>query len=218
MSDYKIPSREAHNKLIWLIWKACILFAVICFVFMGGAVAYMKLTGHDAKSIVEVQLIIVYIILPAYALGYVAPTLATSLIKMSLGVEMSRQGLEIAKDTAETLSQFQKDTQPMIADTKAVISEIKPVIGEVKEAVHEGKKVFDDLVKTVKEGNGQLHGKIGEVLKNAVVEARKTVQSAEGDFEQLIWRKVDQFLATVFEGRQPQPQQEEAANGEGEES
>lgn len=188
-----IPSREEHQRLVRKVWRFFIAFAAITFIGMASTVISMRITGSEWKDIVNVQLIMVYVSLPAYLFGYVAPVLASSLIKMSLGLEISR-------DTADDMKEIKDEIRPIILDVKTVVKDIKPAVSEVRNAVHEGKKLFDDAIHELREGNGHLHGKIGDTLKTAVLEARKAVRGAEGEFEQLIWKKVDQFLAGVFQG------------------
>lgn len=192
---FVIPSRAAHNKFIRLIWKLCVVTAVVCFLFMGGAVAVMKLCGYDAKAIVEVQLIIVYIILPAYAIGYVAPTLATSLIKMSLGVEMSRQGLDIANQTATILTDFQNDVKPMMQDGKEMFREAKPVVADVKEMVQSFKKedfgkMRESLHRLEREldGGGKFDRLVNALEKIAARSDQKADDALEGLLEEA-WGK-----------------------------
>jgi hypothetical protein len=218
---YKVPSREEHNKLIYGIWKNCVIAAIFCFVMMGGIVAVMSYLKYDSKSIINVMLITVYIVLPAYAIGYVAPTLATSLIKMSLGVEMSREGLEIGKATSDALVEFKNETKPLVADLKAVVGEVKPMVGKIGTTVDEVRKIVDDTMREFKEGNGKLEGRVVHTLRKAIAEAREAVKDAEGEFEKIIWNKVDKFLATVFEERQdeavPHGSPEGAPVGDGQE-
>lgn len=200
-----IPSREQHDRLIRKIWLICGSMAVLCFFMMSGTVIYMKSQGYDSKDIVNVQLIIVYIAIPLYLFGYVAPALAASLIKMSLGVDMSREGLDLTKDMAREMKEMKDEVRPLIEDGKTLAAEIKPMIVNVQNAISDGKKVFDEVVKEIRQGNGALNGKISHTIKKAIEEARSTMKDAEGDFERLIWSKVDKFLGGVFESKDESP-------------
>jgi hypothetical protein len=127
-----------------------------------------------------------------------APALATSLIKMSAGVEMSREGLEIGRETLRSMDDLKSSVEPLIKDARVVISDVKPVVNEIGKAVHEGKSLFDEVLKEIKNGNGKLEGRVAAILRKAVTEAKEAVRGAEGDFERLIWTKVDKFLESVF--------------------
>lgn len=198
----KLPTQEEHNKIIRRIWKIGFYIAGGCFLFMASVVAVMLYIGKSTAEIVSAELLIVYIFLPAYAFGFVAPMLASSLTKMTLAVDMSREGLEIGKDTSDAMTEFKNETKPLISDLKAVVAEVKPMIGKVGTTIDEVKRVVDDAVKELKEGNGQLEGRVAKTLRKALEDARVTIKETEGDFEKLIWNKVDKFLATVFEERQ----------------
>jgi polyhydroxyalkanoate synthesis regulator phasin len=200
-----LPSREEHNALIRRIWKIGFYVAGGCFAFMAAVVAVMLALGKSTAEIVSVELLVVYIFLPAYAFGFVAPMLASSLMKMTLAVDMSREGLEIGKDTSDAMTEFKNETKPLVGDLKSVIAEVKPMVGKIGTTVDDVKKIFDETVKELKEGNGKLENKVVKTLRKAIDEARNTVKDAEGEFERLIWNKVDKFLATVFEERQDEP-------------
>ena len=199
---YKIQSREEHILLIRKIWKWCFIAASLCLVAMVAMILVMHHKGYKPSEIVAVQLLLIYILVPIYAVGYIGPAFATSLLKMALAVEMSREGLEIGKSTMTTIAEVKDEVKPLVKDVKQVVADVQPMVKDISAVVKESKKVFDDLVKEVREGNGQLHGKIGDTLKKAVTEARKTIHDAEGDLEQVIWKKVDQFLAGVFDGKE----------------
>lgn len=203
MTEEKVvlPTREEHNRIIRKVWKIGFYIAGACFAFMAGVVGVMLAMHKTPAEIVSVELLIVYIILPAYAFGFVAPMLTSSLLKMTLAVDMSREGLEIGKETSDAMTEFKNETKPLIVDAKAVIAEVKPVMGEVRTAVHDGKKVFDDIVKEVRGGHGKVEDRVIEIIRKGLDEARKNVKEAEGDLEKLIWAKVDKFLATVFDGK-----------------
>lgn len=197
----KLPTQEEHNEVIRRVWRIGFYIAGACFTFMAAVVGVMLAMHKTPAEIVSVELLIVYIILPAYAFGFVAPMLASSLIKMTLAVDMSREGLEIGKETADAMTEFKEETKPLIMDAKAVIEEVKPMVGEVRTAVHDGKKIFDDVLTEFREGNGKIEIRITKIIRRVLDEARGSVKDAEGEFEKLIWTKVDKFLATVFDGR-----------------
>jgi len=175
-----IPSREEHNKLIRFIWRACIGGALFSFIAMAGTVLTMYLMGRDTKKIVEVQLIMVYLILPAYAIGYVAPTLATSLIKMSLGVEMSRRGLDIGEQTADTLDTFQRETKPMIDKSERVLTKVEGIVDEFKSKDLSKLHVAVDRMANEMDGGGKLDRLVVALEKIAARTSEKADEHLEG--------------------------------------
>jgi polyhydroxyalkanoate synthesis regulator phasin len=196
-----LPTQEEHNATIRKVWHVGFYIAGACFTFMLAVVAVMLSMHKTPAEIVSVELLVVYIILPAYAFGFVAPMLASSLIKMTLAVDMSREGLEIGKETASSMTEFKNETKPLIEDAKTIIAEVKPMVGEVRTAVHDGKKIFDDVLTEFREGNGKIENRITKIIRKVLDEARDSVKDAEGELEKLIWTKVDKFLATVFDGK-----------------
>jgi len=135
---YKLPSRAAHAAFIRKVWWCCIVGAAVCFVSMAGTVLYMGAMGHDSKAIVNVQLIIVYIVLPVYAIGYVAPTLASSLIKMSLGLEVSRE-------SATILERVDAAIDARAAKLDRLVERTDKLVAEIDACTHPLAKKFDEM-------------------------------------------------------------------------
>lgn len=211
-----LPTKSEHDATVRKIWRIGFLVAGGCFAFMGAIVAIMLAMGKSPSEIVAVELLIVYIVLPAYAFGFMAPMLTISLLKMSLAVDMSRTGLEIGQHTSEAMTEFKEETKPLIADLKAVVNEAKPMVGQVQHTVDEVKKVVDGAMKEIKgENGGTIEDKVVRIVRRGIAEARSTVKEAEGDFERLIFSKVDKFLETVFQSREEELPQEEAPVGDG---
>lgn len=132
MKPFSIPTREAHDALIRRLWIGCLVGALVIFVASGSTVLTMARLGYDSGAIQHVSTVLFQVILLPYGLGFVAPMLATSVIKMALGVEMSRKGLEVAEATAETLAEIKAEVMPVVADTKEVIADIKALVEQVK--------------------------------------------------------------------------------------
>jgi len=129
---FQIPSREDHDRLIRKLWMGCIVGALLIFVSSGTTALTMWRLGYDSGSIQHVSTVVFQVILLPYGLGFVAPMLATSLIKMSLGVEMSRRGLEVAEATAATLETIRAEVMPAVRDAKAVLGDLKALVDQVK--------------------------------------------------------------------------------------
>lgn len=180
-----IPSRVEHDLFIRRIWKLCAIGATLCLVAMGGTVVVMGLLGYDSKTIANVQLIAVYIVLPAYAIGYVAPALATSLIKMSLGVEMSRRGLDVGRQTADLLDGFSRDTKPIVEDLKNIIASVRELIEDLKR--QKAGKIVEFLEKLSKDGTvDKIAGSLDEIGRKVGEVVRKSEQ-----------RKVDDIIDKI---------------------
>lgn len=159
--QYKIPTRGEHGRTVARIWKIFGAIGASAFLLMGGAVVVMKAMGYESKDIVSVQLIAVYIFVPIYGLGFVAPALATSLLKMGLAVEMSREGLDIGQKTAEVAEKI---------DT-ALDSRLKRVDGTLD--------TLDRLVKEVEKGEGPLLN----VFKDEMAKLRAEIRSSRNEAE-----------------------------------
>lgn len=128
-----IPTREAHDRFIRRIWKLCIGMAAAVFLLTGGIVLALFLAGHDSKKVVEISTAVFQVLVLSYGLGFFVPAFLTSLFKMSLGVEMSRRGLEIGEETSKVLAQLSKDAGPLIVDAKEVVGSIREIISDIKE-------------------------------------------------------------------------------------
>lgn len=198
-----IPTREEHNAQIKKIWQRCIAVAAVCFVLMVGTVITMKVLKYEGKDIVNVQLIFVYMLVPSYVLGYIAPALAVSLMKMTLGVDMSRE-------TSKDIHDFKEDIKPLINDATAVVAEVKPMVTEVRATIDEVKKLFDQALREFRDGNGKLEDRVVTVLRKAIEEGRKLVRDGETELEKLIFDKIERFLAGVFNP----PEKTSDGNGE----
>lgn len=160
---YRIPTREEHQRQVVRIWRTCATVGLGAFLFMLGTVVVMKALGYDSRGIVDVQLIVVYIFVPVYGLGFVAAALATSLLKMGVAVEMSREGLQITnkmndsiesrlKKIDQTQTQLEKGEHPVLdrlerlfkREMRALRAEIRKERGaaeeELEEALEEGER------------------------------------------------------------------------------
>lgn len=133
MSD--IPTREEHNRLIRKIWTGCLIASAICFVLMMAIVAVMSSMGYDSQKIVSVMLIAVYIVVPVYGVGYIGPAFATSLLKMGMAVEMSREGLDIGHETAGMIGGMKDELKPVISDLRHIADRLEQSV--VKDGILE---------------------------------------------------------------------------------
>jgi hypothetical protein len=128
-----IPSRDDHNRFIRRIWYGCIGMALLVFILTGGVVLGLFLSGHDSKKVVEVSTSVFQVLVLSYGLGFFVPAFLTSLLKMSLGVEMSRKGLEIGEETSKVLAQLQRDFVPLLKDVQEVVGSARTVIDDIRQ-------------------------------------------------------------------------------------
>jgi len=160
----KIPTRAEHDLRIRRIWTICISLSLLFFLAMGGTVIGMASVGYDSKSIVNVLLIAVYIVVPLYGVGYMGPAFATSLV-------MGHRGIEIGEKTSETMDSFAADIKPILRDARDVIGEVKELVEQFKS--QNPKAIVDFIEKLSKDGTVDrvaksietVAKKIGDVLE-----------------------------------------------------
>lgn len=188
MSDYKIPSRDEHNNLIRKIWKGCLIAAAVCLVLMMAIVTVMSMMGYDSQKIVSVMLIAVYIVVPVYGVGYIGPAFATSLLKMGMAVEMSREGLDIGRETATTISDVKAEIKPLVSDLQRIVADLKPMIEEFR------KQDFAKIHKVLGRFEGELNGggKLDRLVVSIEKIAKRTDQKADDALDDVLgsaWAK-----------------------------
>ena len=141
---YEIPTRPEHERKVLRLWLACGVIGTSAFLLMAGAVVVMKTMGYESKDIVSVQLIAVYIFVPIYGLGFVAPALATSLLKMGLAVDMSREGLYIGKKTADVADKIDGALDSRLKRVDGTLDSLDTLVADVKKGEGPLVKVFKD--------------------------------------------------------------------------
>lgn len=147
MND-KIPTHEEHARFVRRIWKICILMAAATFVVTGGIVLALFLGGHDGKKIVEVSTSVFQVVVLSYGLGFFVPAFLTSLITMSLGIHMSRRGIEIGEKTAANLESLQRD-----------------VIEKVDKWIDRAEKKLDEAIVRLEKKADEMKGKkVDEII------------------------------------------------------
>jgi len=169
-----IPTRAEHGRAIRLILVRFTVLALVCFVAMAGMVITMWLTGHDAKAIANAQLIVIYIGMPVVFFGYVAPMLAMSLSKVSLGVEMSREGLGVGKKTADHIDRLQRELRGILTDVKDVIGPVKELVDDLKK--QKTGKVVAFIEKLAEDGSVE---KIAGALESIGDRIHKVIEKVE---------------------------------------
>lgn len=127
-----LPSVEEHDRSVRRVWVRCMTGAGVCFAAMAGIAATMLLKGAPPERVVSVQLMLVYLLVPLYAVGYMAPMLAVSLKKMSLGLEMSREGLNVGKKTAQHIDHLQKELRGILTDVKDIVGPVRELVDDLK--------------------------------------------------------------------------------------
>ena len=174
---YKIQSREEHDKKVRRIWWTGGLIGFAMFAFMLGMVIVMNRMGYESKDIVSVQLILVYIFVPVYGLGFVASALATSLLKMGLGVEMSREGLDIGKKTVEIAENVDKAVGTRLKRADALMTRMDNTLDALDRGEHALVKVFrQEMTKLRAEIRNERERADGEIAE-ALEEGERGVQA-----------------------------------------
>jgi hypothetical protein len=185
-----IPSRDEHDRFIKRIWKWCLSGACLVFAITATVTSALALLGFEAGKILTVSTIVFQILVLSYGMGFFVPAFCTSLIKMSLGVEMSRRGIEIGNDTVKTLEQI----TPVVEDLKGVVHSIKEILGHFQsQDIERVRRVVNSISKFVddKESTEKISGLLS-----------KQIREAEGQLEQLLWTKIDEFLSSVFNNKE----------------
>ena len=156
MAEYKIPSRAEHNLLIHRIWKHCLIASLVLFVVTGGTVLFLFMKGYDSKSIINVSTAIFQVIVLSYGMGFFVPAFLSSLIKMHLGLEMSRMSVNVLdkmdKGINERLLRVDRildtaekpDSHPLMKEAKQAALDIKAEVGNLTKEV---KRVADVYTK-----------------------------------------------------------------------
>jgi len=178
MEPIKLPTREEHRRIIRRLWMGCIGAACAIFVVTGGVVLGLFMEGKDSKRIVEITTAIFQVLVLSYGMGFFVPAFLTSLMKMSLGVEMSREGLSVGKQTAELLRGFAKDIKPIIHDLKEIVGPARELVDDLKgqktgSIVAFVEKLSKDgtverLAKSLEEIGSKIHDALERVEKKKV--------------------------------------------------
>lgn len=132
MMPVVVPTQEDHERAVRRVWVRCLIGAGVCFGAMGGVAGAMLASGYGTEKIVSVQLMLVYLILPVYAVGFAAPMLITSLMKLGLGLDMSREGLNVGKKTANHIDLLQKELRGILTDVRDIVGPVKELVGDLK--------------------------------------------------------------------------------------
>lgn len=131
VETYKIPSRADHNRFIRNIWKFCIGAAIGIFLVTGSIMLALFLKGHDSKKIVEVSTTVFQVLVLSYGMGFFVPAFLTSLFKMSLGVEMSREALTIGQATAGVLDKLDKAVESRMERADKLFEKLEKATGDI---------------------------------------------------------------------------------------
>jgi hypothetical protein len=115
------------------IWGICIVVSSVLFVGLGGLV-YVLLTGERraGENIVYVSTSVFQVLVLTYGVGFFVPAFLTSLMKMDLGIRMSRRALEIGDRTAQHIDRLQSELTPVLTDLKSAVANAKVMLEEVR--------------------------------------------------------------------------------------
>ncbi len=170
---FTVPSRSRHNRFIFKIWIGCIFASFVVFLMTGGVTLTLYLLGVDTPKILVTSTIAFQILVLSYGMGFFVPAFCTSLLKMGLGVEMSRQGLEIGRQTAEHIGFLQAELQRLVGDAQSVVKPLRELVEDFKGKPSEifnkvidyvEKLEKDGTVETLAKGIKDVSQKIGKVI------------------------------------------------------
>jgi uncharacterized protein YoxC len=171
-----VPTREEHARSARRVWARCMIGATACFVVMGSISAVMISKGYAPERIVSIQLMMTYMILPVYAVGFAAPMLITSLMKLGLGLDMSREGLKMGKTTADHIDALQKELRGILTDVRDIVGPVSELVNDLKS--QKTGKVIEFIEKLSTDGSvekiaGALES-IGERIHRVIEKVEKS--------------------------------------------
>lgn len=189
--SFRVPTREEHRRFIRRIWVLCISFAFVIFIGTGTTTFILWMAGYETEEILRVSTTVFQILILSYGMGFFVPAFLTSLIKMSLGVEMSREGLQIGQQTAGILTELKRDLAPILSDLKTIVADIKPVVHDAKEVFEDFKKqdygkAREALDRIVTELDGEGSGKFNRLVDSLERIAKKVDAKADDAIEDLL--------------------------------
>lgn len=171
-----IPNREEHRRFIRRLWTICILLATSVFAATGTLIAVLFLLGHDPRRVVEISTSVFQVVVLSYGMGFFVPAFLTSLVKMSMGVEMSRRGLDIGKQTAAILREFQKEIRPLLTDAGEVIGSVKTLVEDLKR--QDVAKIMEFLDRVKRDGTVD---RVAASLEEIAKKVDRVIKSVKAD-------------------------------------
>jgi len=187
---FKVPTRSEHKRFVKRVWVICNVIAFIIFIISGGTVLTLFLKGLDSKTVVNVSTSVFQVLLLSYGMGFFVPAFLTSLIKMSLGVEMSRQGIEIGVKTADNLDEMRKEIKPLVEKGDRVLTKLEPMVEKADQMLDEFKKQdMTKLHKVLERFEGEMNG--GGKLDRLVTALEKIAKRTDA--------KADDALGNLLE-------------------
>ncbi len=185
---YEVPSRPEHNAFIKKIWRICILGAFLVFITTGGTMLTLHLMGFEPEKVLTASTIVFQVVVLSYGMGFFVPAFCTSLIKMGLGVEMSRQGLEIGRETAAHIALLQGELRNLVNDAQSVLTPLQKLFGDFEGRPSEiFTKVIDFVERLEKDGTIESLTKgikdISEKIKQVIDKEKK--KAIDGEIDKL---------------------------------
>lgn len=185
-----IPSRAEHKRFVKRVWVICNCIALVVFLVTGGTLLALFLTGNDSKSIVNTSTAVFQVLMLSYGMGFFVPAFLTSLIKMSLGVDMSRQGIEIGVKTAGNLDEMRKEIKPLVERGDRVLTKLEPMVEKADQMLDEFKKQdMSKLHKVLERLDAEMNG--GGKLDRLVTALERIAKKADA--------KADDALGELLE-------------------
>lgn len=134
------------------------------------------------------------------------------------------RSLELSEKTADHFTKLQDELKPILEKLGDSTDDIRTIITDGREALHEVNGVIKDVkardldkvrdalerVRAELDGQGKLHriadslekiASLAERTKSLPEKVKTLVRDADGDFDRLIYTRVDAFLSDVFSSR-----------------
>jgi hypothetical protein len=167
-----IPTREEHARTIRRLWWLCIGLATFICVSAITIIVVLIYSGVSTQTIWAVFGIGFPIVIASYAMAFFVPVMITSVLRMGLGIEMSRQGLEVGIDTSKQLGDYR--------------GELHQAQEKVDRWIETANKKLDEFLKAFREEMGKLRREIRHERGRVVGEMDEALAEGEKEAEAIL--------------------------------
>lgn len=185
-----IPSRAEHDAKIKRLWRHCRHLAVLIFIITGSVTGTLLISGVDPKQVVAISTAVFQVILLSYGMGFFVPAFLTSLERLALGIEMNRQGLEIAERTAKILDKIDDAIDKRLEHADRLLTKLEKAADEAQKGDHPIIKrvetTFQHEMKLLRREISQERDGVENEMDAALAEG-EAAAAAEGGVEEAEW-------------------------------
>lgn len=187
---HRIPTREEHEEKVRKLWRTCRHLAIIIFLITGGITGGLLIGGVDPAKVVAISTAVFQVILLSYGMGFFVPAFLTSLERLALGIEMNRQGLEIAERTAKILDKIDDAIDKRLERADRLLTKLEKAADEAEKGDHPIIKrvetTFQSEMKLLRHDIRQERDGVENELDAALAEGEAAAE-AEGGAEDADW-------------------------------